>query len=80
MLAARGKGRGGTGGEGRGSKGRERKDDRKKAGKALSLLLCSVMLHLSLCHANDMLHCCMSYTCRVTQIREAVLELVTSTC
>jgi len=48
--------------EGRGGRGRERKDDRKKAGKALSLLLCIVTLHLLLCHANDinLLHCCRS--------------------
>ena len=45
---------GGGGGGGRGGAAREgRKDDRKKAGKALSLLLCIATLHLLLCHAND---------------------------
>ncbi len=52
----------GRGGEERGSKGREKKDDRKKAGKALPLLLCIVTLHSLVCHANDinLLHYCLS--------------------
>jgi len=48
-------GGGQRGREGRSGKGRERKDDRKKAGKALPLLLCIVTLHFLLCHANDIM-------------------------